>query len=129
MRVKVTHDIDDLAHDCAAIVRQAPRELKASVREGCRVGATAARDNARRTAGAHGKHYPASITMEMHGASLFGGTYSGEYGPNPGKPQGGMSFEWGSRNQKPHMDLNRSADLIGPALAIDVRGKVGGWFW
>jgi hypothetical protein len=30
-------------------------------------------------------------------------------------PQGGMSFEFGSRNQPPHLDLNRSADIIGSA--------------
>ena len=46
------------------------------------------------------------------------------------KPQGDMSFERGSRNQPPHLDLNRSADVIGPqlgqvadAMAREVHGR------
>jgi hypothetical protein len=60
---------------------------------------------------------------------LFGNTVSGEYGPDAAMPQGGMSFEFGSRNQKPHLDLAKSADVIGPALAQEVRGLADQWFW
>lgn len=132
--VRVIHHIDDLAADLIGIAKRAPRELKAAVREGIRVGNTVAKDNALRSSGTHGGppkgHYVRAFSAEMHGgAGLFGNTYSGEYGPDAGRPQGRMSFEFGSRNQKPHLDLAKSADLVGPALAGEVRDKIGDWFW
>ncbi len=130
-RVRVIHGIDDLASDMAGIARGARRDMVKVVREGIKVGATVARDNAKRTAGEHGKHYPRSITSEMHGIVEFGGSagISGEYGPDPALPQGGMSFEGGSRNQPPHNDLAKSFDLIAPAFAGEVSRTVDGWFW
>ena len=73
-------------------------------------------DNARATAGEHGKHYPDSITAERKGGI---GVISSEVGPEAGKPQGGMGkgFEYGSKNQPPHMDGNRAADSEGPKFA------------
>lgn len=123
VRLRVIHGIDDLANDMRGITANAPRELRGVVREGITAGAKVARANAQRSAGAHGKHYPKSITSEMH-AGL-----SGEYGPDAAMPQGGMSFEFGSRNQPPHLDLAKSADLIGPKFEQKVDQKVGGWFW
>lgn len=130
MRIHVTHHIDDLADDLRAIAIKAPSDLKGCVRTGIKVGNTVAKDNAKRSAGTHGKYYHRAFTTQMNaGGGLFGSTYSGEYGPNPGMPQGGMSFEFGSRNQKPHLDLAKSADLVGPALAGEVRDKIDSWFW
>lgn len=131
MRVKVHHTLDLLEADMREIVRKAPRELSGIVREGIRVGNSIAKDFARESSGSHGKLYPRSFSSEMRPAGHFGGVsiYAGEYGPDSSMPQGGMSFEGGSRNQKPHLDLARSADIIGPALAGEVRRKVGGWFW
>lgn len=130
MRVKVTHDIDDLANDLAAITRRVKPDMREVVRDGLRVGTDIARSNARRSAGKHGKHYPKAITSEMHtGLGLFGNTISGEYGPDASRPQGGMSFEFGSRNQAPHLDLARSADVVGPAFIISVDSAVSRWFW
>lgn len=67
-------------------------------------------DNAKQTAGVHGKHYPKSITSEAKLA--FGVTV--EVGPETGKKQGSMGpgFELGSRNQAPHLDGLRA---LGPA--------------
>jgi hypothetical protein len=65
------------------------------------------RSNATGTAGRHGIHYPASITSEVHGDE-------GEVGPDSGMPQGGMSFEEGSRNQPPHLDGQKAAEVVGP---------------
>ena len=63
--------------------------------------------NARETAGEHGVHYPDSITSEL----AFGVTgINVDVGPESGKPQGGMSFEFGSRNQPPHLDGLRALD-------------------
>lgn len=119
----VTHSIDDLADDCRAIAVRAPRDLRAVVREGLKVGNSLARDNAKRTAGTHGKHYPRAFSYEMTGP------LSGEYGPDAAMPQGGMSFENGSRNQPPHNDLAKSADIIGPSFAGEVGRTAAGWFW
>lgn len=56
------------------------------------------------TSGEHGKHYPNSITHEMR--FTFGGNVEVEIGPDSGMPQGSMGrgFEFGSRNQPPHLD-------------------------
>lgn len=131
MRVRVTNTLDSLADDMADIVKRAPRDMVKVVREGIRAGNMVARDYAKRSAGSHGKHYHRAFSTEMHGVVSFGGVfgYSGEYGPDASKPQGSMSFERGSRNQPPHNDLARSADLIGPSFAQEVRGLPDGWFW
>lgn len=67
-------------------------------------------DNARATAGEHGKWYPDTITSETRpGLSI-----TVETGPESGRKQGGMGpgFEFGSRNQPPHLDGLRA---MGPA--------------
>ena len=63
--------------------------------------ATVWRTGARMSSGEHGIHYPDSIEADM--VFDLGGA-SVEVGPNPGMPQGGMSFEHGSKNQPPHLD-------------------------
>jgi hypothetical protein len=65
--------------------------------------------NARETSGEHGRHYPDSIDSEL----VFDITgISVDAGPNSGKPQGSMGkgFEFGSRNQPPHLDGLRALD-------------------
>lgn len=59
--------------------------------------------NAVETSGDHGKHYPRSITSRPTlGMSRVGA----EAYADPAKRQGGMArgFEFGSRNQPPHLD-------------------------
>lgn len=130
MRVTATQGIDDLAADLANIAARVRPDMRDVVRDGIRTGADLARINARRSAGRHGKHYPKAITSEMtSGLGLFGNTISGEYGPDVARPQGGMSFEYGSRNQPPHLDLARSADVVGPAFIQSVRDQIDEWFW
>jgi hypothetical protein len=121
--IRVHHDIGDLADDMASIVRRVRPDMRGVVKDGIRVGRDLARANAKRTAGAHGKHYPKAITAEM------GTGISGEYGPDSALPQGGMSFEHGSRNQPPHNDLAKSADVVGPSFLRSVDDRVGEWFW
>jgi hypothetical protein len=127
----VTNHLDSLTDDMADVVKRAPRDMVKVVREGIRVGNQVAKDYAKQSAGAHGKHYHRAFSSEMHGVVGFGGVfgYSGEYGPDIAKPQGGMSFERGSRNQPPHNDLAKSADLIGPSFAQEVRDLPDDWFW
>lgn len=129
--IRVEHHIGDLANDLAGIARKAPKDMNDTVREGIKVGNSVARDFAKRSAGKHGKHYHRAFTAEMRKTypSVDSVVHSGEYGPDISRPQGGMSFERGSRNQKPHLDLARSADIIGPALAGEVRRLPDRWFW
>lgn len=127
--IRARHDVHDLADDLKKIAIRAPKDMLGVVREGIRTGGLLARDNARRTARRHGRHYPRSITWEMGGFGFAFGVYRGEYGPDPSKKQGGMSFERGSRNQPAHRDLARSADVIGPAFSREVRELPDGWFW
>lgn len=130
-RVRVRHGIDDLSSDLAAIPVKATREMRGIVRDGIRVGNRVAKDNARRSEGEHGKHYHKAFSAEMRPTFAGFGTviHSGEYGPDIARPQGGMSFEFGSRNQPPHLDLARSADLIGPATLGEVGRMVDRLFW
>lgn len=131
MRVKVYDTIGDLASDCAKIARGAQSDMVKVVREGIRVGNTVARDYARESAGAHGKHYFKAFTSEMGSIFRSAGVsvIQGEYGPDIARPQGGMSFEGGSRNQPPHNDLAKSADLIGPSFQGEVSRLPERWFW
>lgn len=69
-------------------------------------------NNARQTSGVHGKHYPDSIDMDL----VVSTDIAVEVGPNPGKRQGGMSFEYGSVNQPPHLDGQRAADAEIPLI-------------
>lgn len=127
--IRVTHGIGDLFADLANIAVQTRPAMRGVVRDGLQVGTNLARVNAKRTAGKHGKHYPKSITSEMHsGLGLFGNTISGEYGPDAARPQGGMSFEYGSRNQPAHLDLARSADVVGPSFLRSVDDEIGDLF-
>ena len=71
------------------------------------------RENATVTAGKHGKHYPKSINSKMV-PSLT--AVVAEIEPTEGMKQAGMSFEYGSVNQPPHLDGQRALDQIGPDL-------------
>lgn len=70
------------------------------------------RKNATETAGRHGKHYPKSIKRRM----TFGGL-GADIEPDAGMRQGGMSFEFGSSKQPPHLDGQRALDESAPRFA------------
>lgn len=123
MRVRVVHSVGDLAADLAGIAAEMPVKGAELVRDEAKRGNRIAAQFARESAGKHGKHYPRAFSAEA--VTLL----SWEYGPDAAKRQGGMSFEWGSRNQPPHLDLNRSADIVGPAFADAVGDMVDGLFW
>lgn len=88
-------------------------------------GATDLRDtwrsNARETSGEHGRHYPNSITFDMR----IGTDIVAEIGPDPSLPQGGMSFEYGSVNQPPHLDGQRATDEVAPRIARRTDAALG----
>lgn len=70
------------------------------------------RENAKETAGKHGRHYPKSIVVwpRISTDVVF------DIGPDPRLPQGGMSFEFGSQNQPAHLDGQRAADEVLPKI-------------
>lgn len=123
MRVRVIGSVEDLADDLRTIVAISARDMADTVKNNADSGQRLARGFAKQSAGAHGKHYPKSITTEARSP------LSWEYGPDAGMPQGGMSFEFGSRNQPPHLDLARSADIVGPRFAAEVSRLPDRWFW
>jgi hypothetical protein len=131
MRVNVTNHLDDLTNDLAAIPRRVPRMATDIVRDGARYGNLLAKGYAKESAGKHGKHYPNAFTSEVRRGffGFGGGVYAAEYGPESGRPQGDMSFERGSRNQSPHNDLAKSADIVGPLLPGQVSNMLRDLFW
>ncbi|MCM0622716.1 hypothetical protein [Nocardioides bruguierae] len=130
-RIRVVNHLDDLARDTRAIGPFVARRSVGIVRDGAQAGSSLARDFARESAGRHGKHYPRSIRPETS-KPFFGfgmAVYSAQYGPVASARQGWMSFENGSRNQPPHGDLAKSADIVGPALPGEVRNMLREAFW
>lgn len=125
MRLRERDTLDALQADLLEISRKAPGAMRSCVRDGIRAGNILAQDYARVSAGKHGRLYPRAFSTEMHTTFVgFGAIiHSGEYGPDIAKKQGGMSFERGSRNQKPHLDLARSADRIAPTFQMEA-GRV-----
>lgn len=123
MNVRVTHTIDDLASDLAAIPVKGAAAFARTVRRNAVQGNRLARANARRTARKHGKLYPLAFSAEQRSPFVW------EYGPDSAMPQGGMSFERGSRNQPPHFDLAKSADVQGPQLGKDIADDIDRLFW
>lgn len=120
MSIRVTHNIDDLANDCAGIpgklLTEAPRVVSRSAREGNAL----ARGYARSSAGPHGKNYFKRMTAELIGP------LSAEYGPEgiPKTDFVGVGFRSGV-----NLDLPRSADVIGPKFADAAGDMLGGLFW
>lgn len=107
-------NIRDLATDYIAVPNRATRRVAEVVGDEAKRGNRIAQTFARESAGEHGKHYHRAFEAERLALMAWA------YGPNAAMRQGGMSFEWGSRNQPPHLDLNRSADIIGPTLASKI---------
>ncbi|TQK73365.1 hypothetical protein [Nocardioides sp. SLBN-35] len=130
MRIRVIHSIDELVRDLNRIPVLASRDARDAVRHGAMTGNLIAKEHARGKSGRHGKHYPRSFTWDRPAQSLFGGAgWSADYGPLPGRRQGGMSFEEGSRNQPAHGDLEASRTPAIGVVAQDVRRAMDDWFW
>lgn len=111
--------IRDLAADYGRVPLLATKRVDAAVSKVANRGNLIAKNFARESAGDTGKLYHLAFEAERERVGTF------VYGPNAAMPQGGMSFEYGSRNSPPHLDLNRSADIIGPMLSREVRDAVG----
>lgn len=119
----IYHTIDHLTADLTDMATGAKRHLAVAVRDSAEFGNKVGKAFAKVSAGDHGKHYHRAWTVERRELLSY------EYGPDAARPQGGMSFERGSRNQPPHLDLARAADLTGPLLATAVRYALDQIFW
>lgn len=113
-----------LAADFDHIPSRATRAVGKAVESTAKDGNRLAQGFATASSGSHGKWYPRDFTAESAGA--LGLTWA--YGPVATRRQGGMSFEFGSRNQKPHLDLAKSADFAGPLLQKRVGDAIDGVF-
>lgn len=133
MQVKVSSTLGEFSRVCVEASKVCQREMRGVVEDGVKLGNQLGRANARRTAPPHGKRYPNAFTWEMSGTyrSAFASSnvYQGTYGPDAALPQGGMSFEHGSRNQPPHNDLAKSADYVGPRMPATARRRLDLVFW
>lgn len=129
-RIREHDTLDGLQAALVNVARKTPPAMRGVVRDGVGAGNLLAQEYAKVSAGRHGKLYPRAMTAEMHRTLFaFGNVVvQGEYGPDISKPQGGMSFERGSRNQKPHLDLARSADRIAPSFQQEARRMVDDLF-
>lgn len=107
-----SHELAAVAIDIGKVGVQSTRAMIEVFQDGGKTLSNAWAHNARATSGVHGKHYPNSIDWEMQLSTDI----VIEVGPNPAKPQGGMSFEEGSVNQPPHLDGQRAADYEIPMI-------------
>jgi hypothetical protein len=133
-RIRVTHTLDDLEGDFRHIERTARGDMRDTVRDGIRAGNELAKDFAKAKNGpnSHSRKYPGKFSAEMRpGLGLFGNTFSGEYGPrHEGQGELAGILENGSRSgNAAQLNLARSADIIGPSFAQEVRGLIDHWFW
>jgi hypothetical protein len=116
MATRIYHTLGDLEADLRTIAVSFKPRAAEVVRDVAKDGNIAGRRLAKVSAGAHGKHYFRAFSAERRTPLMW------EWGPDAGMPQGGMSFEHGSRNQPPHLDLARGADLHG---ADDLAARTG----
>lgn len=113
-----------LATRMAGAATAAVPAASAAVTTATKAVETGWRANARATSGTHGKHYPNSITSEVQATGFL---VSGEVGPDTSLPQGSMGrgFEFGSRNQPPHLDGAKAVQAAEGALEAALGAAVG----
>lgn len=116
-----SHELAALSIELPRLGFKGARVVDAVLAEGAQQVEAAWRRNAEQTSGEHGRLYPKSIDHER----LLGLGLSYEIGPNPAKPQGGMSFEEGSVKQPPHHDGLHAADEVVPKVARRVDSALG----
>ena len=92
---RITNDVND------------PKSLRSAMHEEAKAIRHTWREDARAKAGTHGKHYPASITYETKSTGPL--AVQAVIGPDPSKKQGGMNFEFGTRQSAPHLSGQKAA--------------------
>jgi hypothetical protein len=117
MRIRVFHDLDDLAEDLRTIATTTKPRMIDVVDDNVKLGERVAKRFAKESSGPHGLNYFKRITSESNGLE-------GEYGPHAG----GLPVGGGWRHGE-NTDLARSVDIVGPKFAKDVSDEVDDLFW
>ena len=110
MSIFVTTNGAAVSAELGRVSAQVVRQARVVIEDAGRDVRDEWRSNATETAGEHGKHYPRSIQSRMSGV------LEATVEPDESMRQGGMSFEFGSRNQPPHLDGQRAIDRLGPLI-------------
>lgn len=120
MRIRVHHDIGDLANDLLGVAAKAQVQMPEVVRRNGEQGNRVAQGIAKAAAGPHGKDYWKRLSSEMVGP------LTAEYGPEgpPKTDYVGVSGTVGAMR-----DLTKSARIQAPRFAEDVRDMADGLFW
>jgi hypothetical protein len=132
--IRVTTTTNDLEADLRYIARTARGDMRDVVRDGIKAGNELAKYFAKAKNGpnSHSRKYPGKFSAEMRpGLGLFGNVIGGEYGPRH-EGQGMLAgiLENGSRSgNAAQLNLAKSADIIGPSFAQEVRGMLDRMFW
>lgn len=118
-------DLDRLIADLETAGEQVYRDTTKIVEKGAVNVKREWRKNAKRSAGAHGKRYPRSITYDIYeeAADL---AVEAEIGPDKDLPQGALGnlIEFGSVNNPPNNDGGRALRGEAPRLEEHL-GKAG----
>lgn len=97
-------DLVRLADELGRAAIEVDRAAYAATKDAAQTLRDRWKENAKESAGRHGKHYHRAITAEQMPAT---GEAWWQVGPESGRKQGGMGmgFEYGSVNQPPHLDM------------------------
>lgn len=124
MATVIYSSLGDLERDMRTIGTEFKPRMAEAVRDTAKDGNKAATRLAQRSEGAHGKYYHRAFSVERRSPLEY------EWGPDASMPQGGMSFEGGSRNQPPHHDIAQAADIFGANdLALRADRVLDKLFW
>lgn len=115
----------DLERDCRTIAAEFKPKAAESVRDVAKDGNNAGKANARRTGGKHARKYAGTFSAERKGPLSY------EWGPRAsGQGELVHVLERGSRNNPPHHDVAKAADLFGAnALERKIDGVMDDLFW
>lgn len=105
--ITVTVNTAEVVRDLGRIDKQAFKATVSVIEQSGIDVRDAWRANATASSGAHGKHYPKSINSRMVPGFT---SIAVDVEPTAGMKQAGMSFEYGSRNQPPHLDGQKAID-------------------
>lgn len=118
--MRVSHTVDRLERDFMGIPVKVTTRMAKAVRKNAEQGNRVTARIAKKSAGAHGKHYSKSFSAEAITPLEW------EYGPDSAEKQGGMAFETGSRNQPPHLDMEKGLDIQAPKFHKDTGDALDG---
>ena len=118
------HELDALSVEMPKLGIKGSKVMSDVLEQGADDLRDAWRHNAEQTSGKHGRHYPKSIEANR----VVSTDLVFEVGPNPAKPQGGMSFEFGSTNQPAHLDGQIAANDVIPRIQRRIEMTLFGAF-